>query len=105
MKLFAAALAEARREYNLSQRELGKRSGIDRSFISRLEWGDREPSRETVRALARAFGDQTTADTLYIAAGMIPDRIMEAIAAGEVAPDRVLITVVVGADGADDAAA
>lgn len=91
MMRFAAALAEARRKHNLSQGEVGERSGIDRSFISRLERGEREPSRETVRALARAFGDQATADALYIAAGMIPDRIMEAIAAGEIAPERVLV--------------
>lgn len=91
MMRFAAALAEARRKHNLSQGELAAAAGIDRSYISRLEWGDREPSRATVRALARAFGDQATADALYIAAGMIPDRIMEAIAAGEIAPERVLV--------------
>lgn len=87
---FGRALNAARRKHNLSQRELMEASGIDRSFISRLESGQREPTRETIAALAGAFNDQATADALYIAAGMIPDRIMERIAAGTISPDRVL---------------
>lgn len=44
-------LAKTRRLRGMSQRELGKRSGLSYAYISRIEMGDRNPSFKALRAL------------------------------------------------------
>ena len=53
---FAARLREARAAAKMTQHELAERSGIHRQAIAKLELGDRQPTWETVQALARALG-------------------------------------------------
>ena len=55
-KPFSRRLRELRRAAGLTQAELVKRSGVSKQAVSNLELGNREPTWETVRRLARALG-------------------------------------------------
>ena len=55
-KPFARRLQQLREVAGISQYELAKRSGVSKQAVSNLELGNREPSWETVRRLARALG-------------------------------------------------
>ncbi|HET8899173.1 MAG TPA: helix-turn-helix transcriptional regulator [Rhodanobacteraceae bacterium] len=48
---FGKALREARRASGLSQERLALESGVDRTFVSMLERGIRQPALATVLAL------------------------------------------------------
>ncbi len=52
---FGSALREARRTANLSQEALALQSGVDRTFVSMLERGIRQPTLATVWALCEAL--------------------------------------------------
>lgn len=70
---FAEALAAARGARGLSQSRLADAAGFDHSYISRLEAGKREPSRETVMALAAVLRlSPAEIDGLLVAAGYRP---------------------------------
>jgi transcriptional regulator with XRE-family HTH domain len=70
---FAEVLAELRSARGLSQSRLAHEAGFDHSYISRLEAGKREPSRETVLALAQVLElDAANLDRLLVAAGFRP---------------------------------
>ena len=72
-KTFAAVLAELRTGRGLSQSRLAHEAGFDHSYISRLEAGKREPSRETVLVLAEVMGlANVDLDRLLVAAGFRP---------------------------------
>ncbi len=55
-KPFARRLKELREKAGLSQAELVQRSGVSKQAVSNLELGNRKPTWETVRRLARALG-------------------------------------------------
>ena len=57
--MFGPRIAALRREAGLSQAELAHRLQISPSAIGMYEQGRREPSMETVVALARVFGVST----------------------------------------------
>jgi transcriptional regulator with XRE-family HTH domain len=70
---FAETLAMFRSQRGLSQSRLAHEAGFDHSYISRLEAGKREPSRETVAALAEVLELRPVeVDQLLIAAGFRP---------------------------------
>lgn len=48
---FSRALLAIREEFGLSQYQLGRITGIDKSYFSRLEKGERAPSRALVERL------------------------------------------------------
>lgn len=50
------AMIDARKQQNLTQEELSKRTGITQADISRIENGTRNPSLEMVKRLARGLG-------------------------------------------------
>jgi transcriptional regulator with XRE-family HTH domain len=52
---FGAVLREAREKQGISQERLAHDCGLDRTFISLLERGARQPSLSTVFALAKAL--------------------------------------------------
>jgi transcriptional regulator with XRE-family HTH domain len=52
---FGAALKESRKLNGLSQEQLSFESGLDRSFISQLECGRKQPSLLTLFQLAKAL--------------------------------------------------
>lgn len=65
------ALREARW---LSQSKLAERAGFDHSYVSRIESGGREPSRDALVKLAAAMDlEPHEHDELLIAGGFAPD--------------------------------
>lgn len=52
---FGQTLKELRKEAGLSQEELAHESGLDRTFISLLERGRRQPSLGTIISIANAL--------------------------------------------------
>lgn len=55
-KAFGKVLQRLRKAKGLSQEELSFRSQLDRTFISRLESGLRQPTIATIIKLAKALG-------------------------------------------------
>lgn len=55
-RAFGEVLRECRNKADLSQEELAYRSGIDRTFVSLLERGLRQPSLSTILELAKVLG-------------------------------------------------
>lgn len=49
-------LLKARRELNMTQKELAAKSGIPQAKISRLETGNANPNLSTLKCLAEAVG-------------------------------------------------
>lgn len=56
---FAAILARLRKTAGISQAELARKAGLSRMALSLLERGEREPTWQTVQALASALGVPT----------------------------------------------
>ena len=56
---FGQVIRELRKANNLSQEKLASLSHMDRSFISLLEHGRKQPSLITIFQLARAFNVST----------------------------------------------
>ncbi len=54
-KAFGKALRFFRKKINLSQEKLSQESGLDRSYISLLERGLRQPSLTTILLLSKAL--------------------------------------------------
>jgi len=54
-EIFGALLRTLRQERGISQEELAFRADVDRTFISLLERGQRQPSLSTVFQLAQAL--------------------------------------------------
>lgn len=75
---FGALLASLREEAGFSQAELGRiikdiRGKGDHSYISRLESGLRQPSREFLLALSQALElSDNEGDKLLVSAGFLP---------------------------------
>ncbi len=53
---FGAALKHAREAADMTQAELGKATDLDRTYISRIERGETNPSLTVIVALAKATG-------------------------------------------------
>ena len=66
---FGVALQKARQEAGLSQEALAELAGLDRSYISLLEQGKRQPSIRVLFQLSDAMGISATSfiDTLCTA--------------------------------------
>lgn len=73
---FGQMLARLRQAQRLSQNQLAQRAGLNHSYISRLESGDRgDPSRTVVEQFIGALGldaEGRDADELRMAAGFLP---------------------------------
>src|SRR5687767_6216650 len=71
---FGSALRAHRDQIGMSQSRLGDRAGFDHSYVSRLESGERTPSRDAVWLLAEALGlSMAETDQLLALAGFVPD--------------------------------
>ncbi len=53
--IFGLVLKQTRKEKGLSQEQLAFDSGLDRSYISKLEVGSYQPSISTIFAIAKAL--------------------------------------------------
>lgn len=58
--LLAKAVTDARRAQNITQTDLAKATGINRSLLSRLESADYTPSIDQLLALSDVLGFDTT---------------------------------------------
>jgi transcriptional regulator with XRE-family HTH domain len=73
---FARLLKRFREEVRISQSRLAEASQFDHSYVSRLESGNRAPTREAVNKLADALRlDPGQRDSLLAAAGFMPQRV------------------------------
>lgn len=92
---FAALLRSSRMARGWSMSELARRTGLDHSYISRLESGERGPGRDVVTAIADAFGVRNVdRGVLYALAGHWPDNL-------PVVP-TALLAYLLEADGIED---
>lgn len=57
-KKFGKVLREIRNERNLSQEQLALKADVDRTFVSMLERGVRQPTIETIFRLAKVLKTQ-----------------------------------------------
>lgn len=55
-KIFGEVLRRYRSDRNISQEELAHRADVDRTFVSRLERGIRQPTITTLIGLGQALG-------------------------------------------------
>ncbi len=55
-RAFGEAVREAREKLGISQEELGFESELDRTYISGIERGVRNPTLKTMHRLCRALG-------------------------------------------------
>jgi transcriptional regulator with XRE-family HTH domain len=55
VKAFGLIIRELRQSLNWSQEVLAEETGLDRTFISQLETGRKQPSLLTIFRLARSF--------------------------------------------------
>lgn len=56
LKNLGEKLKELRKSKNLSLKEVGLNIGISHNFLSEIENGKKEPSKETLRELAKFYG-------------------------------------------------
>lgn len=71
---FRLTMIQYRRRYGLSQAALAQRMGFDQSSVSRLESGQRKPSRGTVQTMSDAMGlDRDRRRRLFASAGFVPN--------------------------------
>lgn len=74
---FSIRLASLRKEKGMNMESLAKEVGVSKSYISLLESGGRQPSRDVVIQMANAFsgarsGDESLRDELLVLAGFAP---------------------------------
>jgi transcriptional regulator with XRE-family HTH domain len=53
---FAANVRAARRDQRISQEELGAKAGLDRTYVSSMERGQRNVSIDNIEKVAAALG-------------------------------------------------
>ncbi len=54
-KRLGAAVRECRKELDISQEQLGAQAHLDRTYISDIERGKRNPSLDIIAAIARSL--------------------------------------------------
>ncbi len=70
---FGAALKRLKVNRGYTNSELARRAGIDQSYVSRIQYGDRQPSRGVVVDIAAALGcDEAELQSLLVSAGYAP---------------------------------
>lgn len=71
---FRLTMIQYRRRYGLSQAALAQRMGFDQSSVSRLESGQRKPSRGTVQTMSDAMElNRDERCRLFASAGFVPN--------------------------------
>jgi transcriptional regulator with XRE-family HTH domain len=68
---FGEFIRAQRKFANISQRQLGRLSGVSDSYLSQMERGMYRPSPEIMKALAKAFG--IAPSVLYTQFGLLDD--------------------------------
>lgn len=109
-----AYLREQRESAQLSLRQLAEMAGVSNPYLSQIERGLKRPSAEILQQIAK--GLQVSAESLYVRAGILDERVTEgdpatvpdvlsAIAADPVLTDRqraVLVDIYLSFVGTDE---
>jgi transcriptional regulator with XRE-family HTH domain len=66
-------IRDQRRNASLSLRKLSSLAGVSNPYLSQIERGLRRPSAEILQAIARALS--ISAETLYVKAGILEERV------------------------------
>jgi len=69
-------IRDQRRNARLSLRKLSEAAGISNPYLSQIERGLRKPSAEILQAIAK--GLRISAETLYVRAGILDERSVDA---------------------------
>ena len=54
-KVFGERLRELRKREGFSQEELSSKAGLDRTYVGKIERGEKSPSLETIERLANSL--------------------------------------------------
>ncbi|MBI4322043.1 MAG: helix-turn-helix domain-containing protein [Chloroflexi bacterium] len=83
---FGAALRERRRAAGLSQRDLAERTGLDFSYISKVENGRvPPPAADTIVSMCNVLG--VPAEEMLALTGKIPSEVQQTISTSKVAQE------------------
>lgn len=77
-----AYLREQRENAQLSLRQLAELAGVSNPYLSQIERGLKKPSAEILQQIARAL--QVSAESLYVRAGILDERVQDPQAAADV---------------------
>jgi transcriptional regulator with XRE-family HTH domain len=77
-----AYLREQRQSAQLSLRQLADLAGVSNPYLSQIERGLKKPSAEILQQIARAL--QVSAESLYVRAGILDERVPDPVAAADV---------------------
>ncbi|EWT05784.1 XRE family transcriptional regulator [Intrasporangium chromatireducens Q5-1] len=77
-----AYLREQRENAQLSLRQLAELAGVSNPYLSQIERGLKKPSAEILQQIARAL--QVSAESLYVRAGILDERVTDPNAAADV---------------------
>lgn len=77
-----AYLREQRENAQLSLRQLAELAGVSNPYLSQIERGLKRPSAEILQQIARAL--QVSAESLYVRAGILDERVPDPAAAADV---------------------
>jgi transcriptional regulator with XRE-family HTH domain len=81
-------IRDQRRTARLSLRKLSELAGISNPYLSQIERGLRKPSAEILQAIARAL--RISSETLYVRAGILEERDVDADLVEGIMRDRTL---------------
>ncbi|MDI1310335.1 MAG: PAS domain-containing protein [Methylotenera sp.] len=87
--LFGVVVKKIRLEHGLTQESLASKSGLERTFISMLERGIKQPSLKTISSLAHAVGMKSY-ELLHMAEHAIHQAYSELTPLSDVAEDQRL---------------
>ena len=81
-------IRDQRRTARLSLRKLSELTGISNPYLSQIERGLREPSAKILQAIAN--GLRISAETLYVRAGILEQRVDEQDLEGDILRDPTI---------------
>ena len=81
-------IREQRETAKVSLRQLAKVAGVSNPYLSQIERGLRKPSAEILQQIARAL--RISAETLYVRAGILDERLGDSDVAAAVLRDAQL---------------
>jgi transcriptional regulator with XRE-family HTH domain len=81
-------IREQRAGARLSLRRLSDMAGISNPYLSQIERGLRKPSAEILQQIAKAL--RISAETLYVRAGILEERVSDHDLVGEILRDPML---------------
>ena len=83
-----AYIREQRNAAQVSLRELARTAGVSNPYLSQVERGLKKPSAEILAQIAK--GLRISAETLYVRAGLLDERVGDAVVTAAIASDSTL---------------